>query len=119
MFFQFSSGVTGLARYAEKSDVEFSFDSPRAITVRMSKGYPDGVKPNEAADAGGPSTAVVAPPEAKTAGERKAGGVLPVVDGKVKVGDPTTEFIDGVFDQLRAAMISTATLAGSCTITSP
>ena len=51
MFFQFSSEVTGLARYAEKSDVEFGFDSPRVISVRLSKGYPDGLKPHESADA--------------------------------------------------------------------
>jgi hypothetical protein len=110
MFFQFSSEVTGLATYAEKSEVEFSFDSPREISVRLSKGYPDGLKPRESADAVCTSTATVEPPDGKIADELKAGWVLPVVDGKVKVGDSTTEFIDGVLGQLRAAMISTATL---------
>ena len=110
MFFRFSCEVTGLARYAEKSDVEFSFDSPRAISVRLSKAYPDGVKPREPGDAVCTSIATVEPPDAKIADELKAGWVLPVVDGKVKVGDPTTEFMDGVLGDLRAAITSTAIL---------
>jgi hypothetical protein len=110
MFFRFSSEVTGLARYADKTDVEFSFDSPRPISVRLSKAYPDGIQPREPADAICTSTATVEPPDGKIADELKAGWVLPVVDGKIKVGDPTTEFIDTVLGDLRAAMTSTAIL---------
>jgi hypothetical protein len=110
MFFQFSSEVTGLAQYAEKTDVEFSFDSPRVISVRLSKGYPDGLKPHNPGDAVCTSTTTVEPPDVKIADELTAGWVLPVVDGKIKVGDPTTEFIDGVLGDPRAAMISTVAL---------
>ncbi len=110
MLFQFSSEVTGLARYVEKTDVEFSFDTPRAISVRLGKSYPDGLKPRERGDAACTSTTTVEPPDAKIADELKAGWILKVVDGKIESGDPTTEFIDGVFRDLRAAMVSTVTL---------
>jgi hypothetical protein len=109
-FFQFSSEVAGLARYAEKGDIEFNFDSPRVMSVRLSKGYPNGSKPREAGDAVCTSTTTVEPPDGKIADELKAGWLLPVVDGKIQAGDPTTLFIDSVIGDLRAAMTSTATL---------
>jgi hypothetical protein len=110
MLFQFSSEVTGLARYVEESDVEFGFDSPRVMSVRLSKGYPDGLKPREPGDAVCTSVTTVEPLDAKIGSELRAGWVLPVVDGKIEAGDPTTQFIDGVLGDLRAVMVSAVTL---------
>lgn len=107
MFFQFSSEVTGLAGHLGKGEaLEFCFDTPKAISVRLSKSYPDGRKPREAADAVCTSTTNFELPDAKIAAELKAGWTLPVVDGKIKEGDPATEFIDGVFAELRTLMLS-------------
>jgi hypothetical protein len=111
MFFQFSSEVTGLAGCLGKGDaLEFCFDSPKVISVRLSKSYPDGLKPREPSDAVCTSTTQAEPSDAKIAAELKAGWKLPVVGGKVTEGDPTTEFIDSVFADLRALMLSTVTL---------
>ncbi len=111
MFFQFSSEVTGLAGHLGKGEaLEFCFDTPKAISVRLSKSYPDGRKPRESVDAVCTSTTNFEPPDAKIAAELKAGWKLPVVDGKVKEGDPTTEFVDGVFAELRTLMLSSVTL---------
>jgi len=111
MVVEFSSEVTGLAGNLGRGDVlEFRFDSPRVISVRLGKSYPDGRKPREASDAVCTNTTTVEPPDPKIAAELKSGWVLPVVAGKVKVGDPTTEFIDSVFAELRSLMKSTVTL---------
>jgi hypothetical protein len=111
MFFNFSSEVTGLAGHLGKRDaLEFVFDRPRAITVRLSKSYPEGLKPREPLDAVCTSMTTAKPPDAKIAAELKAGWALPGVDGKIKEGDPTLEFIDSVFAELRALMASTVTL---------
>jgi hypothetical protein len=110
MIFQFMSEVSGMAGYVGSSDIEFLFDAPRAISVRLAKSYPDGSKPREAGDAVSTSTTSVEPADAKIAGELNAGWVLPVVDGKIKEGDPTTEFIDAVIGDLRTVMMSTVAL---------
>jgi hypothetical protein len=110
MYFRFSSEVTGVARYVEKGDVEFSFDRPTVISVRLNKYYPDGLKPREPADAVCTSTATAEPPDAKIAAGLEAGWTLPVIDGKIQEGDPATDFIDGVLRELRAAMVSAVTL---------
>jgi hypothetical protein len=53
MFFQFTSEVTGLAAHLGKSDaLEFCFDSPRVVSVRLSMSYPDGLKPKGACGCG-------------------------------------------------------------------
>ena len=108
MFFQFSSEVTGLAGNLGKADaLEFCFDRPRVISVRLSKSYPDGLKPQNPSDAVCASTTTAEPPDAKIAAELKAGWAPPVVGGKIKEGDPTLEFVDSVFAELRALMVST------------
>ncbi len=111
MFFQFTSEVTGLASHLGKSDaLEFCFDRPRVVSVRLSKTYPDGLKPREPSDAICTSTTTAEPSDAKIKAELKAGWVVPVVEGKIKEGDPTLEFIDRVLADLRALMMSTVTL---------
>jgi hypothetical protein len=111
MFFQFSSEVTGLAAHLREGDaLEFCFDSPRVISVRLSKSYLDGLKPREPSDAVCTSTTTAEPPETKIAAELKAGWALPVVGGKIQEGDPTTKFIDSVFAELQTRMLSTVTL---------
>jgi hypothetical protein len=111
MVFQFSSEVTGLAAHLGKGDsLEFCFDSPRVISVRLSKSYPDGLKPREPLDAVCTGTTTVEPSDATIAAELKAGWSPPVVEGKIKEGDPTLEFVDSVLAQLQAIMMSTVTL---------
>lgn len=111
MLFEFSSEVTGLATYVGKGDaLEFRFDSPRVITVRLSKDYADGLKPRESSDAVCTGTTGADPPDSEIEAALKAGWRLPVVEGKILDGDPTTKFIDGVFADLRSKIIETATL---------
>jgi hypothetical protein len=111
MFFRFSSEVTGLAGHIGNGDaLEFNFDGPRAATVRLSKTYPDGVKPREQLDAVCVSTTTAEAPNGKIATELQSGWTLPVVEGKVKTEDATLQFVDGVFAELRALMLSVVTL---------
>jgi hypothetical protein len=111
MFFQFSSEVAGLAAHVGKDDaLEFCFDGPTMISVRLSKNYPDGLKPRDPLDAVCTSTTTVEPPDAKIAAELKEGWAPPVVNGKVKQEDATLEFVDGVLARLEKLMKLTVTL---------
>jgi hypothetical protein len=108
MLFRYSSEVIMLAgHFGKHESFEFCFDSPRPISVLFAKSYPDGGKPRESGDAVCTSTTTTDPPNAEIAARLKDGWVLPIVDGKVQKDDPTVEFIDSVFAQLRLLMLST------------
>jgi hypothetical protein len=111
MFFRFTSEVSGLAAHLGKGDaLEFCFDRPRVVSVRLSKSYPDGLKPHVPSDAVCTSTSTADPADAKIAAELKAGWVVPVVEGKVKEDDATLQFVGSVLADLRALMMSTVGL---------
>src|SRR5882724_4834683 len=106
--------VKGLEnRLAEADGLEFHFDDPRSIVIRLSKNYPDGSKPSDPADMVGTSTTSAEISDARLASELIA-GLSGSLDGRwanLKGADPSTVvFLDGMVNEVQAVMIATITL---------
>jgi hypothetical protein len=111
MLFRCTFEVKGLAnRLAEAEGLEFRFENPRSIVIRLSKNYPDNSKPTDPSDMVGISTTSAEITDTKIASELVA-GLSASLDGRwanLKGADPSTvAFLQGTVDELQAVMSST------------
>jgi hypothetical protein len=115
MYFRCSCEIKGLENHLREADgLEFRFDAPRSILVRLSLTYPDNSKPSALSDMVCTGTTTAEPSDAKVASELMATLSTAAVDGRwanLKEADPrTVEFVHGMVDELQKVMTSTVAL---------
>jgi hypothetical protein len=114
MLFRCTFEVKGLAnRLAEAEGLEFRFENPRSIVIRLSKNYPDDSKASEPSDMVGICSTSAEITDTTIASELAA-GLSDSLDGRwanLKGADPSTgAFLHSMVDELNAVMSSTIAL---------
>ncbi len=105
MLFKYSYEISGLRSHLpETEDLEFRFDKPRLVIVRLTRGHPDSKNSSEPLGAMCLAETAQEPADGKIASDLDSGLAGPS-EGKwplLKEATPSTiEFIDGIFRVLK------------------